>query len=57
MEMPALVRLIPGQDANKKGTDPVFSVVLLDETCPLKSSGLNTQVFSIGLSTETLKRS
>jgi hypothetical protein len=53
--MSALVRSIPSQDSDKRGTDLVFFVVLLDGTCSLQSSGLNTQIVSAGLSTETLE--
>jgi hypothetical protein len=54
--MPTLIRSIPSQDANKRGTDPVFVavVVLLDRTYPLQSSSLSTQAVSTGLATETL---
>jgi hypothetical protein len=55
---PALARSIPSQDTKKRGTDPVFVVVVvivLDETCHFQSSGLNTQAVSAALSTELLK--
>jgi hypothetical protein len=55
--MPALIRSVPNRDAHKRGTEPVFVVVvlLLNGTAPLQSSGLNTQVVSTGLSTEALE--
>jgi hypothetical protein len=52
--MSALIRSILSQDTNKRGTAPVFVIVLLDGTCPLQSSSLNTQAISAGLSTEML---
>jgi hypothetical protein len=58
-EMPALVRSIPSQNADKRETDPVlccYVVVLIDGTSPLLSSSLSTQEVSTGLSTEMLER-
>jgi hypothetical protein len=54
--MPALVMSISSWDTDKRGTDPVFVVVLLlDGTCLFQSSSLSTQVVSAGLSAETLE--
>jgi hypothetical protein len=48
------LRSIPSWDTNKRGTDPVFVVVVvvLDGTCFLQSFSLSTQAVSTDLSTE-----